>query len=149
MAEVTQKNVWMNGVSAKMIHNSKDGTFYNVSFDYPASETGVASVSVRKGQVKDATRKDKTIIEGKKNVLLGAPGTKRKISVKQNGDWVQVEVTVEDILKSFTDGRDAYNAKMKEAADAGQAPETPAEETVEATKTTKKGGRKATSKKSK
>ena len=145
------KNIWLNYVSKAMIHDSADKTFKNVSFDYPESESGLASVSVRLGQVRPTTDRNGVVQDAYNNVLLGAAGTKRKISIKKGGDYVQVEVTVEDILNAFNAGREAYRAKASaEAAAAGVEPEVEAPvETTEATKTSKKGGRKATSKKTK
>ena len=69
------KNTFMNWVNRQMIHEAagKDGkTFYNVSFPYSESVTGYASVSVSKGQVLDANKKDGTVNPAYASVLLGA-----------------------------------------------------------------------------
>ncbi len=118
MAEEKKNGVFLNRVSEKMIHEAQGakGPFYNVNFDWKDSTTGFASVSVRPAQVMECKDKNGTVLEGKKNILLGDPGTKREISVKQaDGSFAKVEVTVEQIKEAFDNARAEYRKSQKKA----------------------------------
>lgn len=137
-----KKNVWLNFVSESMVHEAQGpkGPFKNVSFDCEDSANGIATVSVNMGQVRQSTKKDGTVAAGYVNVLLGAEGSKRQVSVKKaDGSYDRVEMTVEAIANSFASGREAYRAAQAAAAPAVE----PEVETTEATKV-KKAGRKTT-----
>ena len=121
----TVKNIWLNYVAIAMTHkvtaNGKD--FTNVSFDCTESANGIATVSVNNEQIKASTNKDGAEVAGYVNVLLGAPGSKRKVSVLQaDGSYGKVEMTVEQIQEYFTAGREAFRAQAAAKAPA-EAPE--------------------------
>ena len=146
MAEATTiQNVWLNGVNKAMIHeatNKEGKTFLNVSFSYENSANGLASVSVNEGQVRVATKRQTgEEMPNYRNVMLGKPGSKRTISVKNaQGDYDRIEVTVEEILESFKAGRAKWRAEHPQEAPAAE--EEVAEETA-ATKTAKKATKKS------
>lgn len=146
MADV--KNIWLNFVSEKMVReqNGPKGPFYNVSFDCKKSASGIATVSVNKGQVRPSTKKDGSEAAGYVNVLLGAPGSQRQVSVKkEDGSFDRISMTVDEIAESFNAGRSEYRAEQaaKEAPAIEPETEAPAE-TVDGAKTKK--GRKTSRK---
>ena len=78
------KNVFLNWVSEKMIHvnqTAEGRQFASISFPCDKSATGYASVGVNMGQLLPATKKDKTVVEGYKSILLGKPDAERTISI--------------------------------------------------------------------
>lgn len=117
------KNTFMNWVNRQMIHeaNGKDGkTFYNVSFPYAESETGYASVSVSKGQVLDAKKKDGTINPAYASVLLGAPEKVREVSIctdKASKAYARISMTNEAIAAAYENARQAYKATATATAE--------------------------------
>ena len=119
----TAKNAWMNHVSTRMIHEAeKEGkTFYNISFPYADSKTGYASVSVSAGQVRPATKKDGTVVETTRNILLGDPAKTRQVSVCTDAaakTYAKVELTNEQIVEAYETARKAYKEAQKAAATA-------------------------------
>lgn len=114
-------NKWINYVSAKMIHTNKTAEgkeFANISIACPQSKTGLGTIAVNLGQVIDSTRKDETVVEGMKNVLLGAPEKTRKVSIatnKKNTAFKTIEMTNEAIAEMVAAERKAYRAAQAEA----------------------------------
>ena len=150
-----QGNIWLNNVHKDMVHENTSAAgkkFANISFDCPSSASGLASVSVNIGQVFTATAKDGTPKESYRNILLGKPGTVRKVSIKMaDGTYSRVDMSVDQIKASFEDGRKAYRAAHPAAAPAVATAETeaaaPAAAAAVAGTTTKKSSRrKATAK---
>ena len=115
------KNSWLNYVSAKMIHINKTAEgkeFANISIACPQSKTGFATVAVNLGQILDSTKKDGSVVDGMKNILLGAPEKTRKVSVatnKKGGQYKTVEMTNEAIAAMVTEERKAYRAAQAQA----------------------------------
>ena len=110
-------NLFLNNVNEKMLHSQQGakGEFYNVSFGCDKSASGLATVSVNKGQVLTATRKDGSTIDGYKSVLLGKPETKRLVSVQQaDGTYASVEMTNAEIEAAYAAARAAYRAAKAE-----------------------------------
>lgn len=120
----TKKNAWMNYISEKMVHINKtaDGKeFANISIACPKSKTGLATIAVNLGQVIDATKKDGSVVEGMKNVLLGDPAKSRKVSIatnKKGTNFKTVEMTNQEIAEMVLAERQAYRAAQKAAAPA-------------------------------
>lgn len=144
MAEATVQNIWLNGVHTKMVHESvnKEGKpFYNVSFSCKASANGLGSVSVNAGQIRTATKRGTGEEQPDyKNVMLGKPGTKRQVSVqKDDGSFDRIEMTVDEILAAFKEGRAEYRKAHPQEA----AVEEQLNEETAATKTTKKATKKS------
>lgn len=112
-----QGNIWLNNVHKAMVHENTNGQgkkFLNISFDCAASATGLASVSVNPGQVFQATDKSGAPKADWVNVLLGKPGTTRKVSIKKaDGNYERVEMAVEQVKAYFEDGRKAYREAHK------------------------------------
>ena len=112
------KNVFLNWISEKMIHINVTGEgrqFASISFPCKDSATGYASVGVNMGQLLPATKKDKTVAEGYKNVLLGKPEGERQVSIctkaakgKAKAKYENVKMTNAEIAKYVTDDRAAY-----------------------------------------
>lgn len=117
-------NAWMNHVSNRMVHSATANgkTFYNVSFPYAESITGFASVSVSEGQVRQSTKRDGTVSETTKNILLGAPEKIRQVSIctvpAANGEkaqYAKVEMTNAQIVEAYEASRKAYKEAQKAA----------------------------------
>lgn len=114
-------NTWVNFVSEKMIHINRtaDGKeFANISIACPKSKTGLGTIAVNLGQVIDATKKDGTVIEGMKNILLGAPEKTRKVSVatnKKGTAYKNIEMANKDIAEMILAERKAYRAAQQAA----------------------------------
>ena len=121
MAKNQKNGLFINGISEALIHiNQKaDGTeFANVSIPCKQSKTGWASVTVATGQVLAKTRKDKTVVEGYKNIYLGKPETVRKVSVattKTTGKYKTVEMTNQQIADLYNEARAEYAAEQAPA----------------------------------
>ena len=117
-------NLFLNAVSAKMIHENTtaDGkVFANITIPYEGSKTGLASFGVNLGQVMDAKRKDGSLIDGMKNVLLGKPEGTRQVSVctKQTKagkrTYENVALTNQQIADAFNAARAEYKAAQATA----------------------------------
>ena len=79
-------NVWLNYVSEKMIHiyktkNRGGKEFASISIKCPQSKTGFATLAVNLKQIFNTTRKDGSIVEGYKNILLGKEDEIREIPI--------------------------------------------------------------------
>lgn len=107
---------FINFISEKMLHTNttKDGKqFVNVSIPCDQSKTGFASFGVNVGQVLNATKKDGTVVEGFKSILLGEADKTRKISVatnKKGTNYKDIEVSNAAIAEMFNAARNAYRA---------------------------------------
>lgn len=112
-------NSWMNYISEKMIHVNKTAEgkeFANISIACPQSKTGLATIAVNLGQVLSSTKKDGSIVEGMKNVLLGDPEKTRKVSIatnKKGTNFKTVEMTNAQIAEMVLAERKAYRASQK------------------------------------
>ena len=126
MSTTANKNVWINFVSGKVIHDAQataeDGTvkaFKNLSFQMADGQW--ASVSLRSGQVKPATKKDGSEIENTYNILLGKPGTERQVSYKKSAKskkYTTATMTVDEIAELIKANQAAYRASQKAEAPA-------------------------------
>lgn len=113
------KNVWLNYVSDKMIHelhrtNEPTRTFRSVTISCPESATGLATIAVNNGQVKASTKKNGAPFEGFSNILLGDAGKTHKVSVatdKKGKNFKDIEMTNGEICKMF----EAEKAKYRES----------------------------------
>lgn len=112
-------NLFLNYVSEKLIHSNTtaDGSrqFVNVSVPIAGSDNGYGSFAVNLGQVLPATKKDGTVVDGMKNILLGAPEKTRKVSVLKGGAYESVEMTHAQIAEAVAESRRAYRAANAEA----------------------------------
>lgn len=112
-------NVFWNWCSMKMIHEAKkdEKTFYNLSIPMASSANGYGSISVSAGQVRPSSKKDGTVVDGYKNILLGAADGVRKVSIKnQDGTYSTVEMTNTEILAAVEANRTAYKAAKATAS---------------------------------
>lgn len=130
---MARNSIFINRVSEKLVHLSKDGSFYNLSVPYEQSKDGFLHFTLRLGQVLNATKKaDGSVIEGWKNILLGNAETVRKCSYctklpkgKRKGEYADVELTNAQIAELFEQNRAAYKAAQKaQKAEAETAPAT-------------------------
>ena len=115
---MAKKNSWLNYVSEKMIHQNQTAEgkeFANISIACPNSKTGLATIAVNLGQILDSTKKDGSVVDGMKNVLLGAPEKTRKVSILKGGQYETVEMTNAQIVKAVAESRKAYRAAEAEA----------------------------------
>lgn len=112
-------NSFANFISEKCIHINKteDGKeFANISISCPKSKTGMASIAVNLGQVRPATRKDNTVVEGYKNILLGKADGERTVKIatnKKGTNWKSIKMTNQAIAEMITEQRTAYRASQK------------------------------------
>lgn len=122
-------NIFINFISDKMLHeqtNRTDGRkFYSVSVSCQQSINGFGTLAVTEKQVFNATKNHgKEVVAGFKNVLLGQPDKKRKLSIQTgvNADgkpvYSNIEMSNADILKAFDTNREAYNASAPAVAPA-------------------------------
>lgn len=119
---MAKNGLFLNYVSEKMLRErtrESDGAkFFSVGFAVPetVSVGGKANFTVNVKQVYTATKKDGTVKDGFKNVLLGQAESKHKVSVKgADGAWTETEMTSAEILKYYEDDRAAYRAAQKAA----------------------------------
>ena len=107
-------NAWLNYVSEKLIHQNQTGDgsrhFANVSIPVADSDNGYGSFAVNLGQILDSTKKDGSVVDGMKNILLGAPEKTRKVSILKGGQYETVEMTNAQIVKAVAESRKAYRA---------------------------------------
>lgn len=112
-------NLFLNYVSEKLIHSNKtkdnSRQFANVSVPVAGSDNGYGSFAVNLGQVLPATRKDETVVEGMKNILLGDAAKTRKVSILRGGSYESVEMTNAQIVEAVAESRKAYRAANAEA----------------------------------
>ena len=112
-------NVFMNYTSEAMLHTNKTAEgkeFVNVSIPCKASKTGYASFAVNCGQVLPAKKKDGTIVDGYKSILLGDADKTRKVSVatnKKGTNYKTIEMTNSAIIAEVAEARKAYRASQK------------------------------------
>lgn len=120
------KNTFLNWVSKNLIHEAHKGDklFYNLSIPYADSKTGYASLSLSKGQVLDATKRNGEVNPAFASVLLGAPEKTRKLSVctkiTKTGKktYGEVELTNQEIADIYEESRKAYKAQTADAQEA-------------------------------
>ena len=108
-------NIFANFVSEAMTHKNQTAEgkeFYNISIATDKSATGYGSFAVNPGQVMPATKKDGTVVDGYKSILLGAPDKVRKVScaVKKGKKitYKDVEMTNQEIVDAIKASRKAY-----------------------------------------
>ena len=112
-------NTFMNYVSEKCIHINKTAEgkeFANISISCPKSKTGMASLAVNLGQVRPATKRDGSVAEGYKNILLGKEDGVRQVNVatnKKGTNWKTIKMTNKEIADMVADQRKAYRAAQK------------------------------------
>ena len=109
-------NIFINFVHEALIHinTRQDGKqFANISIPCAESKTGYASFAVNMGQLFPATKRDGSVVDGYKSVLLGKPEQPKKLSVatnKKGTNWKDIPVTVQQIADMFNTSREAYRA---------------------------------------
>lgn len=115
-------NAFINFVSEKMLHGNQTAEgkqFVNVSFGCAQSKTGIASFAVNVGQVLNATKKDGTVVDGYKSILLGDADKTRKVSVatnKKGTNYKTIEMTNGQIAEAFKASRTAYRQAQVQVA---------------------------------
>ena len=111
-----KKNLFINFVHEALIHVNKtaDGKeFANISIPCDQSKTGYASFAVNMGQLFPATKRDGSVVDGYKSILLGKPEHQKKLSVatnKKGTNWKDIPVTVQQLKDMFEKSREAYKA---------------------------------------
>lgn len=116
-------NIFMNWVSKSLIHEAHkdDKVFYNLSIPYAESKTGYASLSLSKGQVLDATKRNGEVNPAFASVLLGAPEKTRKLSIctkitkAGKKTYGEIELTNKQIADLYEESRKAYKAQTAAA----------------------------------
>ena len=127
--DVFKEDVWLDYIPENDICISKtaEGKEYaNVVINFFLSKTGMTVLVVNPEQITNATRKDGSIVEGYKNVLLGAEDETRKISVSYLGsirDGLphsrKLLMTNSDIAKAVTEAhKEAHMTYIKAKAKA-------------------------------
>lgn len=115
-------NLFMNYVSEALVHENTSGAgkkFFNISVPCAQSKTGFASIAVSAGQVFQTTRRDGSIVDGMKNVLLGDADKTRKVSVatnKKGTSYKNIELTNAAIVEAFEANKTAYREANKAVA---------------------------------
>lgn len=95
-----KKNLFINFVHEALIHinTRQDGKqFDNISIPCAESKTGYASFAVNMGQLYPAAKRDGSVVDGYKSILLGKPEQTKKLSVatnKKGTNWKDIPVTV-------------------------------------------------------
>ena len=114
-------NLFINFISEKLIHintSSAGKEFANVSFPCQESKTGYASFSVSMGQILNATKRDGSIVDGFKSILLGKADGTRKVSIatnKKGSNYTNIELTNAAIADMFNTARATYRAQRAKA----------------------------------
>ena len=118
MTNTENKNVFLNWVSEKMIHinqTAEGRQFASISFPCDKSATGYTTMGVNMGQMLPATKKDKTVVKGYKNVLLGKPDAERTVSIctkaakgRAKAKYENVKMTNQAIADAVAADRAAY-----------------------------------------
>ena len=112
----------MNYVSEALVHENTSGAgkkFFNISVPFAQSKTGFASIAVFAGQVFQTTRRDGSIVDGMKNVLLGDADKTRKVSVATNKKgtiYKDIKLTNAAIVEAFEANKAAYREEQKAVA---------------------------------
>ena len=119
---MAKNNTFMNWVSEKLLHvntTAEGREFVSVSFPCTDSATGYATVGVSKNQVFPATKRDKTVVDGYKNILLGKPDGERQVSIAVDGadgrTYKTVTMTNAEIAANMEADRAAYRERQKAA----------------------------------
>lgn len=116
------KSVFVNYVNDSLIHErtTKDGKrqFVNVSIPTSRSENGYGSIAVAPRQLLAAKNKAGVAKDGYHSIVLGNPEKTRKMSVKQNGEYVSIDVTNADVAADFDGAREAYRNRAAVPAEA-------------------------------
>lgn len=104
--------LYLNYVNEKLIHertSRRTGKpFYTLSLRSAKSESGWASIFVRKENIIQSTTKEGDAVEGYKNVKLGEPQQAISVSILKGGKYVSIVTTVEKVKKIYDDERQAY-----------------------------------------
>lgn len=118
--EKKTSNLFLNFVSEKLLHTntaSSGKQFTNVSIPCDKSVTGYASFGVNMGQILPSTRRDGTVIDGYKSVLLGKPETERTVSIcTAPGAYENIKMTNQAIADAIETNCTAYRAARKAPA---------------------------------
>lgn len=130
-AKTTAKTVFLNWVSEKMIHVNTTGEgrqFASISFPCAQSANGFASIGVNMGQLLPTTKRDKSVAEGYKNILLGKPDQERTVSIctkaakgRAKAEYEQVKMTNQAIADAIADNRAAWKQTQATQAAAQEA----------------------------
>lgn len=112
------KAVFLNWVSEKLIYVKMTGNgreFARVKFPCDKSADGFAKVDLNMGQLLPATKDDKTVAGGYKNILLGRPDRERTVIIcaraAKDGvqaKYKQVPMTNQAIADALAASRAAY-----------------------------------------
>ena len=110
-------NIFANFVSEAMTHKNQTAEgkeFYNISIATDKSATGYGSFAVNLGQVMPATKKDGTVVDGYRSILLGAPDKTRNVSVAvkkgKKVSYKDIQMTNQEIVDCIKASRKAYRA---------------------------------------
>lgn len=119
---MAKNNLFLNRVSEKLLHvnTSGDGRkFMSVSFPCPESVTGFATLSVSMNQMFASTKKDGTVVNGYKNILLGKPDGERHVSIAvdtaDGRAYESMVMTNTEIVARVDASRNAYREHVKAA----------------------------------
>lgn len=131
MAE--KKNLFLNFISSKLVHEAAGGKFYNVSIPWTESKTGYLSVSMRNAQVLAATKPgaeagERITVEGFKTILLGNPEVSRECSIctrkagkNRKASFKKISLTNQQIYDAYEKSRSDYKSANQSAETAAPA----------------------------
>lgn len=113
------KNIFMNFANEAMLHANQTAegkSFTNVSIPCSKSATGYASFAVNDGQVLPATKKDGTVVDGYKSILMGSADKTRNVSVAvkkgRKTVYETISMTNQEIVDCVNAARKAYRASQ-------------------------------------
>lgn len=110
------ENVYMNRVSEKLIHPTKDENLVRISVPDVSPEKGMGNIVVPASNVFQAVNKQGVAIPGRFNVNLGAPDAELKYSIRgKDGKFEQSSVTASDIATRYAENQRNFMAARRTA----------------------------------
>jgi hypothetical protein len=110
------KDVYVNRVSDKLIHPTKDEKLVRISVPDVSPEKGMGNIVVPASNVFQSVNKQGVAIPGRFNVNLGAPDAELKYSIRgKDGKFEQSSVTASDIATRYAENQRNFMAARRTA----------------------------------
>jgi hypothetical protein len=111
------KDVYVNRVSDKLIHPTKDENLMRVSFPDDRSTNGMGNALIPKANIFPARNSNREIIPGRSSINLGSPDNAVTYSVRNDqGKFMAVPMTAGELAERYADSQKAFVAGQRTAA---------------------------------
>lgn len=99
-------------VSSKLIKKTKNANYVTVGVPNPVAGSDWGRVVIRTTQATDVIKKDGSVVNGVKNIVLGKDDKERTVSIATDKGYKKIKLTNREIAELWKANRAAYKQRV-------------------------------------